>query len=163
MTNRNHNAVLGLLLLTLSGIWTWLVISTIPAGYGEGDIGPRAFPLIFGLFLAALSVLLLAQSLRHRSDQRTRTAPDDPAGSPILWLPAALLLIEITAYGFLLEKLGFVLATPLVVLAVMGLNLRIRAPKLLLGMSIGTTLICWIIFEKALGIYLAHGSWINLG
>jgi hypothetical protein len=34
---------------------------------------------------------------------------------------------------------------------------------MLLGMSIGITLFCWLIFEKALGIYLANGSWINLG
>ena len=78
-------------------------------------------------------------------------------------LPAALLLIEISAYGYLLKTIGFVIATPIVVLFVMFINLRIRSVKMLLGMSIGITLICWLIFEKALGIYLANGSWINLG
>jgi putative tricarboxylic transport membrane protein len=28
---------------------------------------------------------------------------------------------------------------------------------------LGVTVSCWLIFEKALGIYLANGSWINLG
>jgi putative tricarboxylic transport membrane protein len=72
-------------------------------------------------------------------------------------------LIEISAYGFLLKTCGFVIATPIVVLFVMLVNLRITSPKLLLGMSLGVTVSCWLIFEKALGIYLANGSWINLG
>ena len=73
------------------------------------------------------------------------------------------MLVEISAYGFLLKTTGFVIATPIVVLFVMLVNLRIRSVRLLLGMSVGLTLSCWLIFEKVLGIYLANGSWINLG
>jgi hypothetical protein len=32
-----------------------------------------------------------------------------------------------------------------------------------LGMSIGITLVCWLVFEKVLGIYLANGWLINIG
>ena len=163
MTDQKRNYVIGFLLLILSVVWTWLVIDTIPSGFGEGDIGPRAFPLIFGICLGALSILLLLKSLLTKPLDETE---DDLAAEfqmPIHWVPAALLLIEISAYGYLLKTVGFVIATPIVFLFVMIVNLRIRSIKMLLGMSIGITLVCWLIFEKALGIYLANGSWINLG
>lgn len=163
MTDQKRNTVLGFLLLSLSVVWTWLVIDTIPAGFGEGDIGPRAFPMMFGLCLGCLSVLLLAKSIRSKPMDASDENLTNEFQMVIHWVPAALLLIEISAYGYLLKTCGFVIATPIVVLFVMFVNLRIRSVKMLLGMSIGLTLACWLIFEKALGIYLANGSWINLG
>jgi hypothetical protein len=163
MAGRIHNIVLGSFLLTLSGIWIWLVVDTIPKGFGDGDIGPRAFPLMFGIILAVLSVLLLLKTLLARPRTQASDGIYDGYMFAIRWAPAALVLIEISAYGFLLKTCGFVIATPIVVLFVMLVNLRITSPKLLLGMSLGVTVSCWLIFEKALGIYLANGSWINLG
>ncbi|MGB7287455.1 MAG: tripartite tricarboxylate transporter TctB family protein [Salaquimonas sp.] len=163
MTDHKRNYVIGCLLLILSIVWIWLVIDTIPTGFGEGDIGPRAFPLIFGLCLGGLSVLLLFKSLLRGPRKHTENSLSAEYQLPIYWLPAALLLIEISAYGYLLKTVGFVIATPIVVLFVMFVNLRIRSVKMLLGMSIGITLVCWLVFEKVLGIYLANGSWINLG
>jgi len=165
MTNRKHGIVLGLILLLLAVVWTWLVVETIPSGLGEGDIGPRAFPLFFGILLAALSLLLLAQNLRAGRGQAHKIAPYEIDEEPdrVHWSAAALLLVEIALYGFLLEKIGFVIATPVVVLLVMLVNLRVRSVKSLLGMPLGITLGCWVIFEKVLGIYLANGTWINLG
>lgn len=163
MTSRNHNIVLGIILLFLSGGWIWLVIDTIPGGFGDGDIGPRAFPLMFGIILAVLSVLLLLKTMLRASDVQPAADPEDGDRQITNWLGAALMLVEISAYGFLLKTTGFVIATPIVVLFVMLVNLRIRSVRLLLGMSVGLTLSCWLIFEKVLGIYLANGSWINLG
>ena len=163
MTDHIRNYVIGILLLILSVVWTWLVIDTIPSGFSEGDIGPRAFPLIFGICLGFLSILLLLKSLQSRRQNETENDLAAENQLAIHWLPAALLLIEISAYGYLLKTVGFVIATPIVVLFVMTVNLRIRSFKLLLRMSIGITLVFWLIFEKALGMYLANGSWINLG
>lgn len=163
MTDHKRNYVIGFLLLILSFVWIWLVIDTIPTGFGEGDIGPRAFPLMFGLCLSGLSVLLLLKALLNGPRNETELSLTAEYQLPIHWLPAVLLLMEISAYGYLLKTVGFVISTPIVVLFVMFVNLRIRSVKMLLGMSIGITLLCWLIFEKALGIYLANGSWINLG
>ncbi|MFT5631291.1 MAG: putative tricarboxylic transport membrane protein [Gammaproteobacteria bacterium] len=163
MTDQNRDFVLGSLLLTLSVVWTWLVIDTIPAGFGEGDIGPRAFPLMFGICLGLLSALLLLKAIRTKPENDADRSLLDSFQTVIHWLSAGLLLIELSAYGFLLKTCGFVIATLIVVLFVMRVNLRIRSIKLLLGMSVGVTFVCWLIFEKALGIYLANGSWINMG
>ncbi len=163
MTDHRRNYVIGFMLLILSVVWTWLVIDTIPTGFGEGDIGPRAFPLMFGLCLGFLAVLLLLKSYLSGAKYETEDGLAAEHQLVIQWLPAALLLIEISAYGYLLKTVGFVIATPIVVLFVLIVNLRVRSPKMLLGMSVGITLVCWLIFEGALGIYLANGSWINLG
>jgi putative tricarboxylic transport membrane protein len=163
MTGHARNYVIGFLLLTLSVVWTWLVIDTIPAGFGDGDIGPRAFPLMFGLCLGFLSVLLLLKSLMNRQKVETARSLVTEHQLAIHWLPTALLLIEILGYGYLLKTVGFVISTPILVLFVMFVNLHVRSVKMLLGMSIGITLVCWMVFEKVLGIYLANGWLINIG
>jgi len=38
-----------------------------------------------------------------------------------------------------------------------------RSPLRIGAMSVGVTFACWLIFGKILGVYLATGSWINLG
>ncbi len=164
MTNRAQDIVLGVTLVVLAAIWTWLVIDTIPPGFGDGEIGARAFPLAFGIILLALAALLLVR-LAMRSNAN-RTGPTDAELSEptsLKWGAALLLLVEIGLYGFLLEKIGFVLATPVIVLLVMFVNLRVRSVTKLLAMSLGLTVGCWVIFEKVLGIYLANGTWMNIG
>ena len=164
MTNRAHDIVLGATLMVLGAIWTWLVIDTIPPGFGEGEIGARAFPMTFGIILLVLAAILLGRlSLASNPDGEGPTDAEmtEPVG--LRWVAALLLLVEIALYGFLLEKIGFVLATPVIVLLVMFLNLRVRSLPKLVAMSLGLTVGCWVIFEKLLGIYLANGTWMNVG
>ncbi|MCY4301970.1 MAG: tripartite tricarboxylate transporter TctB family protein [Aestuariivita sp.] len=168
MANRMQDIVLGATLAVLAVIWTGLVIDTIPRGFGDGEIGARAFPLIFGIILLVLAVLLLGRLiLNSEPDVRTEYDVSADAELPqpggVKWMPAVLLLAEIALYGFLLEKIGFVLATPVIVLLIMLLNLRVRSIPKLASMSLGLTVSCWVIFEKLLGIYLANGTWINIG
>ncbi len=164
MTNRAQDFVLGATLVVLAAIWTWLVIDTIPPGFGDGEIGARAFPLAFGVILLALAAILLLRLFM--SPGETNDGPTDaelPEPNGLKWGAALLLLVEIALYGFLLEKIGFVLATPVIVLLVMLVNLRVRSVTKLAAMSLGLTVGCWVIFEKVLGIYLANGTWMNIG
>ncbi len=73
------------------------------------------------------------------------------------------MLTERLGYGYLLTTVGVVISPPILVVFVMFINLRVRSVKMFLGMSIGITLVCWLVFEKALGIYLANGWLINIG
>ena len=59
MTNRVQDIALAIILMLVSSIWTWLVIISIPPGFGEGEIGARAFPLTFVVMLFCLSTMLL--------------------------------------------------------------------------------------------------------
>ena len=168
MTNRVQDTILGISLLALASVWTWLVVDTIPPGFGDGDIGPRAFPLTFGLILLVLSALLLLKlALGARaSDEEAAEIPEEEeegAKPSLQWMPIFLVLGQIALYGYLLEKIGFLLATPAVVLLAMIVSLRVRSLPRLLGMSLGLTVGCWLLFEKVLGIPLANGVWVNLG
>lgn len=166
MTNRIQDTVLGVSLLVLAGCWIWLVIDTIPPGFGDGEIGPRAFPLSFGLILLALTILFLLRLFLRRNAGPNGDGTVDaetPAVDRPSWLTALTVLGEIALYGYLLEKTGFLLATPAIVLLAMILSLRVRSVPKLLGMSLGLTVGCWLIFEKVLGIHLANGIWVNLG
>lgn len=162
MTNQMQDTILSTLLLVLAGLWIWLVSTTIPGGFGRGDIGPRVFPLTFGIALAVLAGLLLLRSYLMRADAHVADAQDTPQ-QKIHWLPAVLVLIQISLYGFLVQKTGFVIATPIIIVMIMLINLRERSIKKILGMSLGITLGAWVVFEKLLGIYLANGTWINVG
>jgi putative tricarboxylic transport membrane protein len=167
MTNHVRDIILACTLVLVAGVWTWLVIDTIPPGFGDGEIGARAFPLVLGILLATLSVLLLLRLVLAKGWRAAgKTVPGDAGQSivpPIRWIPAFLILLEIVLYGVLLEKIGFVLSTPLIILLVMIVNLRVRSIRKLFGMAFGLTIGCWLVFEKLFGIYMANGTWINLG
>ncbi|WP_171060544.1 tripartite tricarboxylate transporter TctB family protein [Poseidonocella sp. HB161398] len=158
MTGSRKDLVLGSVLFALGAAWSWAAWTTLSPGFGGGDIGPRAFPLAFGGLLMGLSALFLGVTL-----SRDGAAAAEAEEERILWGPALLLMAEIGLYGALLERIGFLLATPLLVLAVLALNLKVRRPAVLIGMAAGMTLGCWLLFGQLLGIYLARGSWINLG
>lgn len=163
MTRQMQDTILSSLLLVLAGVWIWLVATTIPGGWGHGDIGPRAFPLSFGIALAVLSGGLFLRSILTRADARNAATDDAEPPQKIYWIPAVLVLVQISLYGFLMQTVGFVIATPIIILMIMLINLRERSIKKILAMALGITLGCWVVFEKLLGIYLANGTWINLG
>ncbi len=167
MTGRVQDIGLGVVLAILASFWTWWVMSTIPKGFGDGEIGARAFPLTFGIILLVLAVILVARWVRDpKADAASRASESKDQSTHsngLRWIPALLLLVEIALYGFLLEKIGFVLATPIIVLLMMIVHLRVRSIPKLVALPFGLTAGCWVIFEKLLGIYLANGTWFNLG
>ena len=154
-----RDRVAGLVLLGLGLVWSVTVYQTIPGGQGEGDVGARAFPLIFGICLMVLSAILVVSSFRPSE------VADDDKVEPVSWFRIRIALSVfalVLAYGFLLFKIGFVLATPLIVAVAMWGILKIRDIKLILAMALGITAGCWLIFGKLLGAYLPPGTWITV-
>lgn len=163
--------------LTVIGIaWTVEVARTIPAGTGGGDVGPRAFPLLYGVLLIVLAagwgvLRFLSQdaappraappsAVEAAEDAKEPAASDTPkARIMVLGMTLATVLL----YGWLMTRVGFLLATFAVVLFSTIVILRERRPLVIGGMACGVTLAIWLIFEVLLGIPLAVGSWINLG
>ena len=168
MTARTQDIVVGTILLVLAVAWCAIVLQTIPAGQGGGDIGPRAFPLWLGVFLAVMAGLLLLRSLMSRGGtSRAPNAPDLPETAPAdrreeLWL-VGLTFGLLLLYGLILPVIGFNLATALVVALTLWLCVRVRSWAVLTGMTIGIPAATWLVFGKILHIPLATGSWINLG
>ncbi len=130
-------------------------------GYFAGDIqldfwaeeetfNARTFPYLIavgGCFFAVLLSLVPAKA----------DAPDIELRNP----PALFLIILMLAYSFLLEPLGFPVATALF-LALAFLILGERRGLLIGGVSLGLTFAIWGIMS-ALGIYLEPGLLGALG
>ncbi len=158
MSTTFRDRIAGAILLGVSVVWVVLVFTTIPPSQGT-LVGPRGFPLFFGLALAGLSVLLILNSFRQ-----PESAPEArPERKPPKEMFSALASVAaIVIYGLMLEPLGFMPATALIVVAMMIIILRIKSPVMIAAMSLGISLGCYLVFDKLLGTYLPPGDWINL-
>jgi hypothetical protein len=164
-----RDLAVGASLFVLSVVWTVTVYVTVPTGTG---VGPRAFPLILGIVLMGLSAILVGASLGNRRREAqpapaVREATDAPgteAARTALWLRLRVLVavcVSIAIYGYVMQKLGFVVAT---FLTVVGLLLILNERRFLVvaGMGLGITLGSWLIFGEVLGAYMPRGTWISL-
>lgn len=152
---------LGLLLSALSLGWLWLAYLYIPASSTPGEPGPRAFPIVLGCALLLLGLAMTVSGFARRGKVAAAKPAADTDASPlkhelrIVLGTFGLLML----YAFLMEKTGFLVSTPIVlVLALAGL-LRMRRWTFIALMSGGTTLVCWLVFVVLLRVPLPHGSW----
>ena len=158
MTASMRDRIAGSILLAVALVWIVLVFQTIEPSPGT-NAGARAFPLFFGIALAGLSLLILLQSVwpkPHAADLDI-----SPPARSESWSVAAT-IGSIVVYGALLEPVGFIVSTILIVATIIIVVLRIRAPITVAAMSVGLSLGCYLIFGKLLGTYLPPGTWITI-
>ncbi len=163
MTSRRPDIILSTILLVVSALWCWGVLATIPGAEDGSRLGARGFPLGLGLLLGGLSLIILLQSFRPASAETIddeAAVPDISRGAEVWAIAATVGLL--VGYAALLEYIGFMIATALVVAAAVGPILGIWRPKLILGMSVGLSLGIYLVFGKLLGVYLPYGKLINL-
>lgn len=149
---------LGPCLIVLALIWLALAYAYIPGARGEGEPGPRAFPILLGLVLAGLGAMMTAAAfgaVRRQAEAGERIDVVSRREAIMVAGTFGVLML----YAFLLEGLGFVIATPIIILATLRGILRIRTWTLNLLMAGGVTLACWLIFAKLLEAPLPRGSW----
>lgn len=148
---------LGPCLVVLAIIWLWLAFNFIPGARAEGEPGPRAFPVLLGALLIGLGVMMAASAVRARRRGAAEERIEAVSGREAAIVAGTFGVLML--YAFLLEKLGFVFATPIIILLAMRGILRIRAwlPGFL--MAGGVTLVCWLIFVKLLEAPLPRGTW----
>lgn len=151
---------LGPLLSSLSLGWLWLAYFYIPASSTPGEPGPRAFPIVLGCALLLLGLAITVSGFGRRYEVEPTKAETAKKATPlkhemrIVLGTFGLLML----YAFLMEKTGFLVSTPIVlVLALAGL-LRIRRWTFIALMSGGTTLVCWLVFVAVLRVPLPRGS-----
>lgn len=148
---------LGPCLALLALVWLALVYAYIPAAGGEGEPGPRAFPVLLGALLFVLGVLITVSALRGRPPGSALERIEAATGREAFVTAATFALLM--AYAFLLEKLGFVLATPIVVLVAMRGILRVPRWGVSLATASGITFACWFVFVRLLETPLPRGTW----
>ena len=144
--------ILGLVLVPVALGWLWLAFTFIPGARGAGETGPRAFPVLLGVILAGLGMALALNP--------------GPAGeevAPVTRREAAIVAGTIgvlVLYAFLLERVGFLIATPVAITLTMWGLVRVRSATRIAALAIGFTVGCWAIFDALLGTPLPRGSWV---
>ncbi len=153
---------LGPLIGALALGWLVLVYLYIPGARNPGEPGPRGFPVVLGCALLGLG-LLISWSGWSRGDAAAQEASDtvEPMQRRELRIVLgtfALLLL----YAFLMEKTGFLISTPIVLVLVMAGILGMRNWRFIVLMTSGTTLVCWLVFAVLLRVPMPQGSWLWL-
>lgn len=152
--------LLGPLLIVLSLGWLWLVYLYVPSSNTPGEPGPRSFPIGLGCALLLLGLAISLTDFARRREGDATAAKTDAKPLPlghelriVLGTFGALVL-----YAFLMEKTGFLVSTPVVMVLTMAGLLRMRRWTFIALMASGVTLVCWLVFVFLLRVPLPSGS-----
>jgi putative tricarboxylic transport membrane protein len=132
----------GLVLLALAVAYG-VAASGFEAMIGD-PLGPAVFPLVLSIPLGLLSLYLIA-----------RPDPEPGWARGRVLLKQALALIAFVAYAYLLEPLGFIVASVLAV-AVLGWLLGAR-PWHSTAAGLAIALVLFLLFDTLLGLPLPAG------
>jgi len=146
---------IGVGLLALCGLLYWQAgLVSVPPFI---PIGPSFYPRVMAIFLAGLAVWLIAEGLfKKRTSARETKKATGPAPNyrRVLW--GFLIFL---GYVACLDLIGFVTSTFLFILglswAIGPRNAR-EIPKLF-AVAAGTALVCYLLFEKYLYVFLPRG------
>jgi putative tricarboxylic transport membrane protein len=142
-------------------VWSALVLATIPADGMEGAPGPRAFPLLLGELLGVLGLVMLAGTMIRPLAHGLKAAPYEPIRRDEVVIVGGGLAV-VLGYAFLMDKIGFLLATPIVVVVALRCVLGIRRWLAIAAVAAGLTVGCYVVFGMAMEANLPHGTWITL-
>ena len=117
-----------------------------------GRMGPGYFPLVLSAILVILGLLSLVRAVFVKGSEI----------SEINWLPMILILLANASFGFLLPKMGAVVAlSTMCVIAAIASNefkVELKASLGLLAISI----LCVIVFVNGLGVPMpVLGTWLE--
>lgn len=149
---------LGPCITILALAWLWLVYTYIPAARGEGEPGPRAFPVVLGATMLGLGLAISFAAWMRRP--RNAQSPMFKAVSTREAAIAIGTFLLLMFYALTMEFLGFVIATPLAILLAMRWLLGMREWRFMLLFAAGVTATCWLFFVKLLESPLPRGLWM---
>jgi len=148
---RIGEAVLGGVVLGL-GLFVAIETSVMEVTASNAAIGPRLFPLLIAFGLLAVGGGVLYQAFfGHIAHER---------GFELDWLAVALVSAGLLLQMFLVESLGWIIATTLLFVAA---TLAFRERRVLISVAIGLVLagITFWIFNYGLGLTLPVGTTIE--
>ena len=148
---RIGEAVLGGVVLGL-GLFVAIETSLMEVAASNAAIGPRLFPFLIAFGLLAVGVAVLWQAFfGHIAHER---------GFELDWLAVALVSAGLLLQMFLVESLGWIIATTLLFVAA---TLAFRERRVLISIAIGLALTCltFLVFNYGLGLSLPVGTTVE--
>jgi len=141
---RRADLLIGLGLLVVAAVYFQQSFA-ITRGFASDRLGPAFFPRLLGGVLAILALTLVMRALSGRSD---------PTPPPAMRLGVFLgTLVLMVVYSLVLPRVGFLLATPLLLAAVIWL-LGLRRWGTMAATAIGVTGVLYIVFARMLKVLL---------
>jgi putative tricarboxylic transport membrane protein len=139
----------GLLMLILSGTILVLILGS-PTPPDSSGPSPFFFPAIAALVIAGLSIALLVQNKKGPVKE-----PDTPPAKR-MWDRLVWITVWCFAYGFTIERLGYLLSTGVVTFALLAFFNR-RKWFLNILFSLVTPVSIYILFDTLLKVPLPKG------
>jgi hypothetical protein len=144
---------LGVLLIVLS--------ADIRQGNIDDPIGAGGFARVLGAFMACVGALLVGRRLLGWRRDRARMvyadgAPGDEPGHTVSAGRPFVLLAMGLSWALLLPQIGYLVPTCLISLATM-LLMRVRRPLPLIAVSLGFSLLTWVLFTRISGLRFPSG------
>ena len=161
MVKRKADLWLGSVLVALAVAWLAAIDLTVPTTNVPGTPGPQAFPILLGISLLILGTWLIIATLLAGPHSRTSAEKLAPVTRREIQIVAAgfgLLLV----WGFAMDQIGFLLATPPMVAVTLRWFLKENNWRKILINSVGLTLGTYVVFELLLKANLPHGNWIQI-
>jgi len=144
---RRADLVIGFALLAFTAVYAQQSF-LIRRGFASDRLGPAFFPRLLALALGVLALLLITRALAGRSDLSRPPAIRTGVFAGVLAL--------MVAYAFLMPRVGFLIATPVLLGAVIRI-LGLRNWTTLVGTALGVTVVLYVIFGRALHVLLPMG------
>ena len=154
----NRDLVFGSATLAVAIVY-YALTSTIPPSDLADPIGPQGLPKIYAFVLAALSIVLIARSVRRPATEE-RSDPGSRIPHPGRMRVVGMLLIGI-AYILVLPYLGYLVSVAMLIAATtyfQGGPLNART----LLISISGAALFWALFIWLLRIQYPAGLWPSL-
>ena len=131
-----------------------LAVFAIPGRGGYSTSGPRFVPLIVAISLIALSALFLLRTFARPDVALAQRSAEEDAATH--WATPGLIMAVLLAYAFLLDPIGYPLATAAVFIAIARLlGSRSIVRDVLVGLVLGFGL--YTAFTQYLGVSLPAG------
>jgi putative tricarboxylic transport membrane protein len=152
MATKNSTDIVAGIVLILIG--TGAIIGAIGLRIGTPtEPQPGFFPFLSGVAILVLSLIILVQGWLGRKESGTRFGE--------IWRPAMLIAVLILFVG-LLEPLGYVIASAIVVVLAL-LIMGIKSWRVLLVVGLAFPIGTFILFDRLLGIGLPVGILARFG
>lgn len=149
MTIDRHNILVGLIFIVFGAGFVFFACRTLPIG-SPSDMGPGFFPVAIGVVLMALGGMI----------SLTAAEANETASGPLPLRGIALISASVIISGLLINRAGFV---PTVAVATFVSCLASRRTSLKSGLSIslGLTILCYLIFKLGLNLSIpTFGTWL---
>jgi putative tricarboxylic transport membrane protein len=140
----------GAIYLALAIVAIWMGRS-YPQGT-SARMGPGYFPIALGSLLAILGFVSIARSFIRPGEAITAFA----------WRPLALVLGATALFGLLLERLGILVALPLLILVGALASRNSQLDMTSIAALVGLVTFCIVVFVKGLGVPMPLiGTWFG--